>query len=64
MATNLTTIQVQLQANARNFKQNIDTAGKSLNKLKKSTTSVTQGQEKFQKDYEMLQVLLRQYKVH
>lgn len=49
MATNLTTIQVQLQANARNFKQNIDTAGKSLNKLKKSTTSVTQGQEKFQK---------------
>ena len=32
MATNLTTIQVQLQANAKNFKQNIDTAGKSLNR--------------------------------
>jgi hypothetical protein len=49
MATNLTTIQVQLQANARNFKQNIDTAGKSLNKLKKSTTAVTDKQAKFQK---------------
>ena len=41
MATNLTTIQVQLLANAQNFKKNIDTAGRSVNKLKKATAKAS-----------------------
>ena len=48
MATNLTTIQVQLLANAQNFKKNIDTAGRSVTKLKKATDKVTPSQKKFQ----------------
>ena len=48
MATNLTTIQVQLLANAQNFKKNIDTAGRSVGKLKKATDKVTPSQKKFQ----------------
>ena len=49
MATNLTTIEVRLQANAQKFRQNIKSAGSSLNKLKKTTTGVSDGQAKFQK---------------
>ena len=49
MATNLTTIEVRLQANAQKFKQNIKSAGSSLKNLKKTTTGVSAGQEKFQK---------------
>ena len=48
MATNLTTIQVQLLANAQNFKKNIDTANRSVGKFKKATDKVTPGQKKFQ----------------
>ena len=48
MATNLTTIQVQLLANAQNFKKNIDTANRSVTKFKKATDKVTPGQKKFQ----------------
>ena len=48
MATNLTTIEVRLQANAQKFKQNIKSAGSSLKNLKKTTTGVSAGQEKFQ----------------
>ena len=43
MATNLTTIEVRLQANAQKFKQNIKSAGSSLKNLKKTTTGVSAG---------------------
>ena len=48
MATNLTTISVQLQANAKDFKNKIDTSRKKLTKLKKTTIRYLQGQKSFQ----------------
>ena len=48
MATNLTTISVQLQANAKDFKNKIDSSRKKLNQFKKTTDKVTAGQKGFQ----------------
>ena len=46
MATNLTTIQVQLIANAKDFKKNVD--GAKSKKFKKTTKDVAKGQQTFQ----------------
>ena len=48
MATNLTTISVQLQANAKDFKNKIDGSRKKLTQFKKTTDKVTAGQIVFQ----------------
>ena len=48
MATNLTTIQVQLIANAKDFKKNVDGAKSKLKGFKKTTKDVAKGQQTFQ----------------
>ena len=48
MATNLTTISVQLNANAQNFKKNIEGGRKKLQQFKKTSDGVSAGQKKFQ----------------
>ena len=48
MATNLTTISVQLQANAKDFKSKIDGSRKKLTQFKKTTDKVSAGQKGFQ----------------
>ena len=40
MATNLTTIEVRLQANAKNFQNQINKVSQSVEKLTKSTQKV------------------------
>ena len=50
MATNLTTISVQLQANAKDFKNKIDGSRKKLSQFKKTTDKVSSGQKNFQKE--------------
>jgi hypothetical protein len=48
MATNLTTIEVRLQANARNFKNQLDKGSQGVEKLRKSTQKVIPTQKTFQ----------------
>ena len=48
MATNLTTIEVRLQANAKNFQNQINKGSQSVEKLRKSTQKVIPTQKTFQ----------------
>jgi len=48
MATNLTTIEVRLQANAKNFQNQINKGSQSIQKLKKTTEQNIPTQKKFQ----------------
>ena len=48
MATNINTIRVTLEANAKGLKQQLDSSKKKLQQFKKTTGGVTAGQKKFQ----------------
>ena len=48
MATNINTIRVTLEANAKGLKQQVDSSRKKLQQFKKTTGGVTAGQKKFQ----------------
>ena len=50
MATNINTIRVTLEANAKGLRQQVDSSKKKLQQFKKTTGSVSQGQKKFQEN--------------
>tara|TARA_R100001086_G_scaffold249211_1_gene188237 strand:- start:11 stop:2005 length:1995 start_codon:yes stop_codon:yes gene_type:complete len=51
---NLTTIKVSIQANAKNFKKNVDDSKKALDKLNKTTSKVAPLQTKVSKGFQNL----------
>ena len=59
MATNLTTIEVRLQANARNFKNQLDKGSQGVEKLRKSTQKVIPTQKTFQEPDEYIEGTVR-----
>ena len=50
MATNINTIRVTLEANAKGLRQQVDSSKKKLQQFKKTTSGVSQGQKKFQEN--------------
>jgi hypothetical protein len=50
MATNINTIRVTLEANAKGLRQQVDASKKKLQQFKKTTGSVSSGQKKFQEN--------------
>jgi hypothetical protein len=50
MATNINTIRVTLEANAKGLRQQVDSSKKKLQQFKKTTGGVSSGQKKFQEN--------------